>query len=66
MKLSHIRDVVAAAECGSLRAAARQLGITQPAITRSICEIENGWSSRGAVMRSPAKRGSPRSSRRNG
>lgn len=41
MKLSHLRNVVAAAECGSLRAAARQLGIAQPAITRSIREIEN-------------------------
>ena len=41
IKLHQIRDVVAVAECGSLRAAARQLGITQPAITRSIREIEN-------------------------
>ncbi|RDD69968.1 LysR substrate-binding domain-containing protein [Paracoccus versutus] len=40
MKLSQIRDVVATAETGSLRAAARQLGITQPAITRSIRELE--------------------------
>lgn len=40
MKLSHLRDVIAAAECGSLRAAARQLGVAQPAITRSIREIE--------------------------
>lgn len=40
MKLTHIRDVIAAAEHGSLRAAARHLGIAQPSITRSIREIE--------------------------
>lgn len=40
MKLSHIRDVLAVADCGSLRAASRQSGIAQPAITRSIHEIE--------------------------
>ena len=41
MKLSHIRDVVAVAEAGSLRAASRQLGITQPSITRSIRDTES-------------------------
>ncbi len=41
MKLSHLRDAVAVAEAGSLRAAARQLGITQPAMTRSIRELEH-------------------------
>lgn len=40
MKLSHIRDVIAIAERGSLRAAARHLGIAQPAMTRSIRELE--------------------------
>ncbi len=40
MKLTHIRDVIAAAEHGSLRAAARHLGVAQPSITRSIREIE--------------------------
>lgn len=40
MKLTHLRDVTAVAESGSLRAAARRLGVTQPAITRSIREIE--------------------------
>ena len=40
MKLSQLRDVVAVAETGSLRAAGRHLGIAQPAITRSIREIE--------------------------
>ncbi|MBA4761813.1 MAG: LysR family transcriptional regulator [Sphingomonas sp.] len=40
MKLTHIRDVLAVAECGSMRAAARSLGVAQPALTRSIQEIE--------------------------
>ena len=41
MKLSHFRDVLAVAEHGSLRAAGRYLGATQPAITRSIRDIEH-------------------------
>ena len=56
-KLSQIRDVVAVARRGSLRAAARELGIAQPAITRSIREIERllgsalfERSSKGAVL----------------
>lgn len=40
MKLNHIRDVLAVAEFGSLRAAGRHLGVAQPAVTRSIHEIE--------------------------
>ena len=40
MKLTHIRDILAAADCGSLRAASRRLGIGQPSISRSIREIE--------------------------
>jgi len=40
MKLHHLRDLLAVAERGSLRAAARDLGIAQPAITRSIQELE--------------------------
>jgi DNA-binding transcriptional LysR family regulator len=40
MKLNQLRDVVAVAERGSLRGAARHLGLAQPAITRSIREIE--------------------------
>lgn len=39
-KFTQIRDVVAVARRGSLRAAARELGIAQPAITRSIREVE--------------------------
>ena len=41
MKLSQLRDVLAVAETGSLRAAGRHLNIAQPAITRSIREIEH-------------------------
>ena len=41
MKLNHIRDVLAVAAQGSLRKAARDVGVTQPAITRSIQEIEH-------------------------
>jgi LysR family transcriptional regulator, regulator of abg operon len=40
MKLHHLRDVLAVAEHGSLRAAARDLGIAQPAVTRSIQDLE--------------------------
>ena len=41
MKLSQLRDVLAVAETGSLRSAGRHLGIAQPAITRSIRQIEH-------------------------
>lgn len=40
MKLNQFRDVVAVAERGSLRAAARHLGAAQPALSRSIHELE--------------------------
>lgn len=40
LKLTHLRDVLAVAEQGSLRAAGRHLDVAQPAITRSIREIE--------------------------
>ncbi len=40
MKLHHFRDVVAIAEQGSLRAAARHLQLAQPALTRSLGELE--------------------------
>jgi LysR family transcriptional regulator, regulator of abg operon len=41
MKLQQLRNAVAVAERGSLHAAARHLKITQPALTRSIRELEN-------------------------
>ena len=40
MKLSNIRDMVAVAELGGLRRASRQLGVAQPALSRSIRELE--------------------------
>lgn len=40
MKLTHFRDVLAIAERGSVRAAARQLRVAQPSLTRSIHELE--------------------------
>lgn len=41
MKLSHLRDILAVSEHGSLRAAGRHLGVAQPSITRSVREIEH-------------------------
>lgn len=41
MKLHHFRDLLAVVETGSLRAAARHLGLAQPVITRSIQELEH-------------------------
>lgn len=40
MKIHNLRDVIEVAERGSLRAAARHLGVAQPALTRSIRELE--------------------------
>lgn len=40
MKLHHLRDVVAIAERGGLRAASRHLQVAQPALTRSLGELE--------------------------
>ena len=40
MKLHHLRNVVAIVERGSLRAAAKNLGLAQPAMSRSIKELE--------------------------
>lgn len=40
MKLTQLRDIVAVAERGSLRAAARHLAVAQPALTRSVRDLE--------------------------
>lgn len=40
MKLNQLRAVTAVAEQGSLRAAARHIGMSQPALTRTIGELE--------------------------
>jgi DNA-binding transcriptional LysR family regulator len=39
-KLHHLRDFVAIARAESVRSAARNLGLTQPALTRSLRELE--------------------------
>lgn len=41
MKLNQFRNIMAIAESGSLRAAARELGLAQPALSRSIQELEH-------------------------
>src|SRR5262245_28896923 len=40
MTLSQIRDFIAVVESGGIRAAARKLGVSQPAITRSVRSLE--------------------------
>ena len=40
MRLNQIRDLIAASEAGSLRAAARRIGISQPAMSKSLAELE--------------------------
>jgi len=40
MKLHHLRNFLAIAQARSIRAAARQLGLSQPALTRSLRELE--------------------------
>jgi len=40
MRLNQVRAFVAVADCGSLRAAARRLGVSQPAMTKSIRGLE--------------------------
>jgi LysR family transcriptional regulator of abg operon len=40
MKLHHLRDLVAIAQHGSIRGAARHLGTVQPTLTRSLSELE--------------------------
>jgi LysR family transcriptional regulator of abg operon len=41
MKLHYLRNLVAIADTGGIRAASRQLGLAQPALTRSIRDLEN-------------------------
>ncbi|MGD9944921.1 MAG: LysR family transcriptional regulator [Burkholderiaceae bacterium] len=41
MQLHQLRALVAVADCGSISAAARQLGMSQPAVTRSLRQLEH-------------------------
>jgi DNA-binding transcriptional LysR family regulator len=41
MELRYLRTLVAVAETGSFRKAARQLGVSQPALTRQVQELED-------------------------
>jgi len=41
MRLQQIRDFIAMAQTGSLRAGARQIGVSQPAMTKSLRHLEN-------------------------
>lgn len=41
MRLNQIRDFLAVVDTGSLRSAARQVGVSQPAVTKSIRQLEN-------------------------
>ena len=40
MRFNQIRDLLAVVEAGSLRAAARRIGVSQPAISKSIAQLE--------------------------
>jgi DNA-binding transcriptional LysR family regulator len=40
MRLNQIRDLLAVVETGSLRAAARRIGVSQPAMSKSIAQLE--------------------------
>src|SRR5258708_1155111 len=40
MRLRQIRDFLAVVESGSIRAAARKLGVSQPGITKSVRRLE--------------------------
>jgi DNA-binding transcriptional LysR family regulator len=52
MKLHHLRDFIAIGEAGSVRGAARSLGLAQPALTRSLRELEKEVGA-GLVERHP-------------
>jgi DNA-binding transcriptional LysR family regulator len=54
MRLNHIRDFMAIVEAGSIRAAARSLALTQPALTKSLRQLETEL---GAVLVTRGVRG---------
>jgi len=54
VRLNHIRDFMAVVETGSIRAAARSLALTQPALTKSLRQLETEL---GAVLLTRGVRG---------
>ena len=52
MRLKQLTDFLAIVECGSIRAAARQLGVSQPAVTRSLGRLEKDLGAR-LLQRTP-------------
>jgi len=54
VRLNHIRDFMAIVDTGSIRAAARNLAVTQPALTKSMRQLE---SELGAVLLTRSVRG---------
>ncbi|MFZ1909070.1 MAG: LysR family transcriptional regulator, partial [Burkholderiales bacterium] len=54
MRLNQIRDFMAIVEAGGIRAAARGLAVTQPALTKSLRQLETEL---GAVLLTRGVRG---------
>jgi len=54
MRLTQIRDFLAIVDAGSIRAAARQLGLSQPALTKSVRQLEQEF---GATLVTRSVRG---------
>jgi LysR family transcriptional regulator of abg operon len=54
MRLNQIRDFIATVEAGSIRAASRRLSLSQPALTKSLRQLENEL---GAVLLTRGVRG---------
>ena len=66
MRLNQIRDLIAVSEAGSLRAAARRIGISQPAMSKSLAELEREFqaqlltrTSRGVALTAAGAPSSP-------
>jgi LysR family transcriptional regulator, regulator of abg operon len=54
MRLNQLRDFLAAVDCGSIRAASRMVGVSQPALTKSVRQLEEEL---GAVLVQRSSRG---------
>jgi LysR family transcriptional regulator, regulator of abg operon len=54
MRLNQLRDFLAAVDCGSIRAASRVVGVSQPALTKSVRQLEEEL---GAVLIQRSSRG---------